>query len=140
VAYKVSYRLVQAFESWWDLRTDTQQGDLISLPLFLQNKESRLKEAVLLPRRHITFQLHKTKLLMREIIAVQSNNHTKLVNILSRVGVLCVTYKMGSGLDDLIYCTLYIHATRKYRQLQRYRYSTHFPVHRYTRTRVLRLH
>jgi hypothetical protein len=34
-------------------------------------------------------------------------------NILSRVGV---TYKTGSGLDDWIYCTLYIHTTRDYRQ------------------------
>jgi hypothetical protein len=24
--------------------------------------------------------------------------------------------------------------------IQRYRYSTHIPVHRYTRTRILRLH
>jgi hypothetical protein len=33
--------------------------------------------------------------------------------ILSRVGV---TYKRGFGLDDWIYCTLYIHTTRDYRQ------------------------
>jgi hypothetical protein len=32
-------------------------------------------------------------------------------------------------LDNWIYCTLYI---RDYRQLQRYRWSTHFTVHRYT--------
>jgi hypothetical protein len=30
-------------------------------------------------------------------------------NILSRVEGLCVTYKTGFGLDDWIYCTLYIH-------------------------------
>jgi hypothetical protein len=29
---------------------------------------------------------------------------------------LCVTYKTGSGLDDWVYCTLYIHTTRDYRQ------------------------
>jgi hypothetical protein len=52
-------------------------------------------------------------------------------NIASRRG-LCVTYKMGFGLDDWIYCTLYIHTTRNYRQLQHYRSSTHFAVHRYT--------
>jgi hypothetical protein len=33
-----------------------------------------------------------------------------------------------------------IHTTRNYRQLQRYRWSTHFTVHRYKRTRVLSLH
>jgi hypothetical protein len=27
-----------------------------------------------------------------------------------------VAYKMGFGLDDWIYCTLYIHTTRNYRQ------------------------
>jgi hypothetical protein len=43
-----------------------------------------------------------------------------------------MTYKMGFGLDDWIYCTLYIHTTQDCRQLQRYRYSTHFAVHRYT--------
>jgi hypothetical protein len=30
-------------------------------------------------------------------------------NILSRVGHLCMTYKTGFGLDDSIYCALYIH-------------------------------
>jgi hypothetical protein len=35
--------------------------------------------------------------------------------ILSRVRVLCVTYKTGSGLDDWIYWHL-IHTTRDYRQ------------------------
>jgi hypothetical protein len=49
--------------------------------------------------------------------------------ILSRVGVI---YTKGFGLDDWIYCALYIHTTRDYRQLQRHCYSTHFPVHRYT--------
>jgi hypothetical protein len=37
----------------------------------------------------------------------------KQINILSRVGV---TYKTGFGLDDWIYCTLYIHTVRDYRQ------------------------
>jgi hypothetical protein len=55
-------------------------------------------------------------------------------NILSRLGV---TYKTGFGSDDWIYCTLYIHTVRDYRQLQRYRHYTHFPVHRCTRTRIL---
>jgi hypothetical protein len=35
---------------------------------------------------------------------------------------------------------LYIHTSREYRQLQRYRYSKHFPVHRSIRTRILSLH
>jgi hypothetical protein len=30
--------------------------------------------------------------------------------------VLYVNYKTGSGLDDWIYCPLYIHTTRDYRQ------------------------
>jgi hypothetical protein len=34
-------------------------------------------------------------------------------NILSRVGV---NYKIEFGLDDWIYCTLYIHTLRDYRQ------------------------
>jgi hypothetical protein len=34
----------------------------------------------------------------------------------------------------------YTFITQDYGQLQRYRFSTHFPVHRYTRTRVLSLH
>jgi hypothetical protein len=42
------------------------------------------------------------------------------------------------GLDVWIYCTLNINTFRDYRQLQCYRYSTYFPVHRCTRTRVLR--
>jgi hypothetical protein len=46
--------------------------------------------------------------------------------VLLRVGGLRVTHETGSGFDDWIYCTLYIHTTRDYRQLQRYRYSTHF--------------
>jgi hypothetical protein len=52
----------------------------------------------------------------------------------------CLSYKTGFGLDDWIYCTLYIHIVRDYGELQRSRYSTHFLVHRYTRTRILRLH
>jgi hypothetical protein len=40
----------------------------------------------------------------------------------SRVGV---TYKTGFWLDDWIYCNLYIHITRDYRHVQRYRYSAH---------------
>jgi hypothetical protein len=50
--------------------------------------------------------------------------------VLSRVGV---TYKTCFGLDDRIYCTLDIHTVQDYRQLQRYSYSPHFPVHRCTR-------
>jgi hypothetical protein len=34
---------------------------------------------------------------------------------------LRLTYKMGFGLDDWIYCILYIHTTEDYRQLQRCR-------------------
>jgi hypothetical protein len=59
--------------------------------------------------------------------------------ILSRFRGLRMTYKMGFGLDDWIYWHL-IHSTRYYRQLQRYRWSTHFTLHRYTRTRFLSLH
>jgi N-glycosylase/DNA lyase len=58
------------------------------------------------------------------------------IRIVSRV---LVTYKTGSGLDDWIYCTLYFHNS-ELQAIQRYRYSTHFPNHRCTRTRVLRLH
>jgi hypothetical protein len=36
--------------------------------------------------------------------------------VLSSAGVLSVAYKTGFGLDDWIYCTLYIHTTRDYRQ------------------------
>jgi hypothetical protein len=42
-------------------------------------------------------------------------------------------------LDDLIYWHL-LHTTRDYRQLQRYRYFTHFTVHRCTHIRILSLH
>jgi hypothetical protein len=55
--------------------------------------------------------------------------------ILLRAGVT-IDY---SGLNDWIYWHL-IHTTRNCRQLQRYRYSTHFTVHSFTRTRVLSLH
>jgi hypothetical protein len=51
----------------------------------------------------------------------------------------CVTYKTGSGLDDLICCTLYIHNSGL-QAIQRSRWSTHFTVHRYTCTRVLCFH
>jgi hypothetical protein len=40
-------------------------------------------------------------------------------------------------LDDCINFALFIHTVRDYRQLQHNRYSTHFPVHRYTRARIL---
>jgi hypothetical protein len=40
---------------------------------------------------------------------IQSRGHRR---ILSRIGV---TYKTGFGLDDLIYCTYYIHTVRDYR-------------------------
>jgi hypothetical protein len=66
------------------------------------------------------------------------HNHIHFIMlILSRVGV---TYKTGFGLDDWIYCILYIHTVRDYRQLQRYRCSTHYTIHRCTRNRFLRLH
>jgi hypothetical protein len=42
-------------------------------------------------------------------------------------------------LDDWIYYTLYIHISGL-QAIQRYRHSTHFPVHRYTRIRLLSLH
>jgi hypothetical protein len=58
-------------------------------------------------------------------------------SLLSHLGV---TYKTGFGLDDQFHCISYIHKTRDYRQLQRYRWSTHSGVHRYTRARVLSLH
>jgi hypothetical protein len=38
------------------------------------------------------------------------------LNILSRLGGLHVTHKTGFGLNDWIYCTLYIHTSRHYRQ------------------------
>jgi hypothetical protein len=37
------------------------------------------------------------------------NNRLQLNYLLLRVGILCVTYKTGFGLDDWIYYTLYIH-------------------------------
>jgi hypothetical protein len=37
-------------------------------------------------------------------------------NILSRFDGVRATYKTGFGLDDWIYCTLYIHTVRDYRQ------------------------
>jgi hypothetical protein len=48
-----------------------------------------------------------------------------------------MTFKTGFGLDDWIYCILDIHAFWNYRQSQRYRSTTHFPVHCCTRIRVL---
>jgi hypothetical protein len=46
--------------------------------------------------------------------------------ILSRVGgCLCVTYKTGFGLDDWIYCILYIHDSGL-QPIQCYRCSAHF--------------
>jgi hypothetical protein len=54
--------------------------------------------------------------------------------LLSRL-CLCVTYKAGSGLNDWIYWHL-IHTARDYRQLQHYHWSTHFTVHRWTRTMI----
>jgi hypothetical protein len=48
-------------------------------------------------------------------------------------------YRRGFGLDDLIYWHL-IDTFPYYRQLQRYRWSTHFTVHRYTCTRVFSHH
>jgi hypothetical protein len=50
-----------------------------------------------------------------------------------------VTYKTSSGLDDWIYCTLYTHNSGV-QVIQRYRWSTHFTVHLWTRTTVLSLH
>jgi hypothetical protein len=49
-------------------------------------------------------------------------------------------YRRGFGLGDSIYCALYIYKIWGYRQLQCYRYFTHFTVHRCTRTRFLSLH
>jgi hypothetical protein len=49
-----------------------------------------------------------------------------------------VTYKLGFGLDDWIYCTLYIHNSGL-RAIQHYRWSTPFTVHCYTGTRILSL-
>jgi hypothetical protein len=51
----------------------------------------------------------------------------------------CVTYNTGIGLDVSIYCTLYIHNSGL-QAIQCYRYSTHFPFHRYTSTRIISLH
>jgi hypothetical protein len=50
-----------------------------------------------------------------------------------------VTYKTGFGRDDWIYYTLYIHNSGL-QAIQRYRYSTHFAIHRCTRTRILSHH
>jgi hypothetical protein len=41
--------------------------------------------------------------------------HSVHFNIVTRMG-LCVTYKTGFGLDDWIYCALYIYTVRDYRQ------------------------
>jgi hypothetical protein len=57
-----------------------------------------------------------------------------LRNILSCFGV---TYKTDFGFDDWIFCTLYISGLQA---IQRYCYSTQFPVHCCTRTRILSLH
>jgi hypothetical protein len=46
-----------------------------------------------------------------------------------------VAYRTGFGLDEWIYCTLYIHNSGL-QIIQRSRYSTHFAVHRSTRTRI----
>jgi hypothetical protein len=56
--------------------------------------------------------------------------------ILSRVGV---TYRTGSGLDDWIYCSLYIHNSGP-QAIQRYRCSTSFTAYRYAHTRILTLY
>jgi hypothetical protein len=56
------------------------------------------------------------------------------------VSRVCVTYKMDFWIWwlDLLH---FIHSHSSGLQaIQRYRWSTHFPVHRYTRTRVLSLH
>jgi hypothetical protein len=55
-----------------------------------------------------------------------------LRNVLTNRGCAC-DLETGFGLYDSIYWHL-VHTTRDYRQLQRYRWSTHFTVHRYTRT------
>jgi hypothetical protein len=66
-----------------------------------------------------------------------------LVYILLRychdLGCLCVTYKTEFEFDDWIYRTLYFHNSGL-QVIQRYFWSTHTTVHRYTRTRVLSLH
>jgi hypothetical protein len=58
--------------------------------------------------------------------------------MLTCVAVWSVTYKTSFGLDYRIYWHI-IHASRDYRQLQRYCWSTPLKVHRYTRTGVLSL-
>jgi hypothetical protein len=63
-----------------------------------------------------------------------ASSHSTSWYILSHVWV---TYKTGSGLEDWIYCALYIHTVRDYRHYKCYRYCTHFPVHSYMRTRIL---
>jgi hypothetical protein len=39
-----------------------------------------------------------------------------IIIIIIIIALRCVTYKMDFGLDDWIYCPLYIHTTRDYRQ------------------------
>jgi hypothetical protein len=51
----------------------------------------------------------------------------------------CVTYKIDFGLAEKIYCTLHIQNSGL-QIIQRYRYSTHFAVHRYTRITILSFH
>jgi hypothetical protein len=45
----------------------------------------------------------------------------------------------GFGLDEWMYCILYIFNSGQ-QVAQRYRYCTHFTVHRYTRSRILSRH
>jgi hypothetical protein len=63
---------------------------------------------------------------------LQSGSKEEEKYVLSHLGVLRDSY----GLDLL---TPYLHNSRL-QAIQRYRYSTHFTVHRYTRARILSLH
>jgi hypothetical protein len=61
--------------------------------------------------------------------------------VLSRVGVCAWLIKQVLGLDDWIYCTLYIHSSGLQAiRVQPYHWHTRFTVHRHAHTRVLSLH
>jgi hypothetical protein len=91
----------------------------------------------------VHYRVHKSLPLVAVLsqmnLAHISPHHITSILMLSCVGGLCVTYKTGFwiGWLDLLHR---IHTVRDYRQLQRYRCSTHFLVHRCTHTRVLSLH
>jgi hypothetical protein len=62
-----------------------------------------------------------------------------LVNAYIYIVTRICDYRRGFWIGDWIYCTLYVHNSGV-QAIQRYRWSTHFPVHRYTRTKILSLH